>query len=125
MRYDSFSQRPRSIVLQRLLQNGKKGKSLWLRPCIAWRQIGQSTFIIGCPSLLGGAFCFLGCAIGRGVRAGGSGFIAFGGRLVALLLRLGRRLVRLAPVIRLVEARTLEDDRRAAAQQPPQLPLAA
>src|SRR5437764_10570694 len=49
IRYEPPSQRPRSIVLQRLLQKGQSGHSIgpWLS--MALSQIGHVTFFIGCP----------------------------------------------------------------------------
>src|SRR5579871_2422398 len=92
-------------------------------------QIGQRTLIIGRTArrLRGFPRRFPGFRR-RGARGGigrtvGGGFIRR--RLGAFLLRLRRRLVRLAAVVRLVETRPLENHRRPGADQAPQLELAA
>src|SRR6266566_1878953 len=118
------------MVRQRGLQNGNWGHSATLWPCITRSQIGQRTLIIGNSGLGLGTFPRLfrtACRFFPAARSGFAvgGILAGGGRLGGLLVGLGGGLVRLAAVVGLVEARTLEDDRRASAEGPPQLLLAA
>src|SRR5262245_40270963 len=129
-RYRSPSQRPRSMVWQRALQNGNCGHTAVLSPSISRSQIGQRTLIIGRRCLGLGAFCrvlarlllpTLRGRLGLAVRMA----CAVGARRGAVFLRLGRRLVRFATVVGLVEAGPLEEDRRPGTEQPAQLLLAA
>src|ERR1700677_1366717 len=99
--------------------------------------MGQRTFIIGIsPRLL--ALFRLRLRFYRRRRGGLFGFIACGGWIARTirralpsgrsglgLVRLGRALVRIAAVVRLIEPRALEDDARTRAEQTPQLLLAA
>src|SRR5437868_3535728 len=104
---------------QRGPQNGHWGQSAGPSPSITRSQTGQRTLIIGSLRLrLGRFFPRLALAprsrpvrrAGRGGLVTRSGLV---GRLGRFLVGLGRRLVRLAPVVGLVEARALEEDRRA------------
>src|SRR5262249_53778534 len=135
MRYFSPSQRPKSMVLQRALQKGNCGHSDGPCPSITLSQTGQRTLIIGnSAGILGPFLCLFLARLARtGAGLGGlAGCIGLRrrlvrcvGRFVRGLLRLGRRLVRLAAVVGLVEAGTLENDAGAAAEQAAQLRLAA
>src|SRR4051812_1743647 len=94
--------------------------------------MGQDAFIIGRSRWGLGAFCSIlgavgpGCWRGRAVRAGAAGRVGLAPALAGgFLVRLGRLLVRLAAVVRLVEARALEDDRGPGAEDAAQLELAA
>src|SRR5205807_8133680 len=111
--YSSPSQRPKSTSRQRGLQKGKSGHSLVEAPIIQRSQIGHRTLIIGNSGVGLGCFLLLTATfrVCLGSCAAGSGFIAGGfvGRLAGFLFRLGRRLVRLAPVIGLVKAGPLEE----------------
>src|SRR5436305_559600 len=112
---------------QRGEQNGNSGHSVRAWPCMTRSQIGQRTLIIGNSALgLLGILATLGRARGRSVGfAGCAGRIGGGLGGAAVLLRLGRRLVRFTAIVCLVKSGALEEDRGAGAEQPPQLGLLA
>src|SRR5438132_3974615 len=125
------SQRPKSISRQRELQKGKSGQADRSGPIISSSQVGQRVliiassfrglggFLLGFRRLGGG---FLGSAVGLVFSfAVGGGLVALG----ALLLRFGRRLVRLTSIIRLIKAGAFENDGRSGPENSAQLRLAA
>src|SRR5262249_26252291 len=102
-----------------------------LCPSIGRSQIGQRTLIIGRSPFGLGTFSrrlpptARLCRVGRAVRIGLGGRAIASGRLARFLILLGGGLVRLATVIRLVEAGPLEEDGSPRAEQAAQLLLAA